>query len=361
MTYEEDIQRLEEELRETKYNKHTQFHIGQLKAKIARLKAESVKKSKGSKGQGYSIKKSGDATVLLVGFPSVGKSTLLNKITNAESKIGEYDFTTLDVIPGVMVYNGAKIQILDIPGIIEGASEGRGKGREILSVMRNADLIIIMADTERTETAKILEGELYNAGFRLNRKPPKVVIHKRLTGGIELNSTIKLTKLNSELVRSVLNEFKITSADVIIRENTDVDGLIDSLMKNRIYVPYVKVLNKIDKITEDETREFQHKGWLAVSAENGLHIELLRKTIWDKLGLMRIYMKRIGREPDMKQPLILKRDVTVKDVANKIHKEAFGRQLEYARIWGKTARFPGQKIGVERVLQDEDIVELHIN
>ena len=358
--HEEDIQRLEEELRNTKYNKHTQFHIGQLKAKIARLKAESAKKSGGSKGQGYSIRKSGDATVLLVGYPSVGKSTLLNKITNAESKVAEYEFTTLDVIPGVMEYNGAKIQILDIPGIIEGASEGKGRGREILSVMRNADLIIIMADTERVESARILEDELYNAGFRLNREAPNVVIHKRMTGGISLSSTVRSRKLNPELVRTVMNEFKMTNADVIIREDINVDQLIDSLMKNRLYVPYIKVLNKIDRISVEEARDFQNNGWMVISAEDGSNIEALRKTIWDKLDLIRIYMKRIGREPDMEKPLIIKSPATVQDIANKIHREAFGHKLEYAKIWGKSAKFPGQKIGVERVLRDEDILEMHM-
>ena len=359
--YEEDIQRLEEELRSTKYNKHTQFHIGQLKAKIARLKMEHIKKSGGKKGAGYSVKKSGDATVLLVGFPSVGKSTLLNKITNADSKVGDYEFTTLDVIPGVMDYNGAKIQILDIPGIIEGASEGKGRGKEIFSVLRSADMIIIMSDADRSETIKILEDELFNAGFRINKNPPNIMIHRKLTGGIDLKSTVKLTKLNLDMVRSILNEFKINSAEVIVREDATVDDLIDSMMKNRIYVPCIKIINKIDKINEKQIRRFRGKGWLTISAENSLYLEGFKKTIWEKLSLMRIYMKRIGKDPDMKEPLIITSPATVQDIANKIHREAFGSKLKYARIWGKTARFPGQKIGNDKILQDEDVVELHID
>ena len=359
--HEEEIQRLEEEIRDTKYNKHTQFHIGQLKAKLARLRMESAKKSTGSRGQGYSIRKGGDATVLLVGFPSVGKSTLLNKITNADSKVGDYEFTTLNVIPGVMEYNGAKIQILDIPGIIEGASGGKGRGKEILSVMRNADLIIIMAEIGKEESARIIEDELYNAGFRLNRKPPNIVIHKKLTGGIDLKSTRKLSKLDLQIVRAVMNEFKISNAEVIIREDAGVDELIDSLMKNRIYVPYIRVLNKVDKLQKGENQSLNRDDWLAISAKDNLRLELLKKMIWDKLNLMRIYMKRIGREPDMEKPLIIRKPASVQDVANKIHKEAFGRKLEYARIWGKSAKFPGQKVGSDKTLQDEDIVELHID
>ena len=117
-TIEEQIKELEEQISKTKYNKATEGHIGKLKAKIARLNEEEEKRraSKGGNTKGFYVKKAGNATVALVGFPSVGKSTLLNQLTGAKSEVGAYHFTTLDVVPGVMVYNHAKIQILDMPG-----------------------------------------------------------------------------------------------------------------------------------------------------------------------------------------------------------------------------------------------------
>ena len=68
--------------------------------------------------------KAGDARVAMIGFPSVGKSTLLGKLTQTASAMGAYEFTTLTCIPGNIEYRDARIQLLDLPGIIEGASGG---------------------------------------------------------------------------------------------------------------------------------------------------------------------------------------------------------------------------------------------
>ena len=147
-TIEEQIKSLEDEISKTKYNKVTQGHIGKLKAKIAALKARKEKaqahaKSSGG-GPGFEVKKSGDASVALVGFPSVGKSSLISQLTEAESDIGEFAFTTLTCIPGLMEHRGAKIQILDLPGLIKGAADGKGRGREILNVIRSTDMVCLL-------------------------------------------------------------------------------------------------------------------------------------------------------------------------------------------------------------------------
>lgn len=98
--------------------------MGLLKAKLAKYRSQLLEPAKKSeKGEGFDVLKSGDARVALIGFPSVGKSTLLSTLTATQSEAASYEFTTLTCIPGVIEYKGANIQLLDLPGIIEGAAQ----------------------------------------------------------------------------------------------------------------------------------------------------------------------------------------------------------------------------------------------
>lgn len=353
---EEEIRKIEEELSTTKYNKATQKHFGVLKAKLARLKESAEKASGGAQGLGYGLKKEGDATVLLVGFPSVGKSTLLNAITNAESKVAAYDFTTLVVVPGMLDYKNTKIQVFDIPGLVEGAHEGRGRGREVMSVARSGDMIILLLDAgkDARKQMDIMEAELYDAGFRLNQRPPDVMIKKKSTGGFDVSSSVRLTHLDKDMVKSMLQEFSIHNADVLIRQDITIDQLVDCIMRNRIYIPCITVVNKIDAAPAPELG----RRCIPISADRGINLDALKEEVWRRLEFKRIYLKRIGREPDMKEPLVMRGDVTAESVAMRIHRE-MARNFRFARIWGPSARFPGQKVGMRQRLQDGDVVELH--
>jgi len=355
MGREEEIAKIEEEMQKMKYNKATQYHFGLLKAKLARLKEESLIKKSTAGGKAFSVRKTGDATALLVGFPSVGKSTLLNKITSAASKVGDYDFTTLDVIPGIMEYNSAKIQILDIPGVVTGASSGRGRGKEILSVIRNADLLIIMID--KPEQLGVIQRELYDAGFRLNEKRPDVVMKKTERGGIKL-SGVRQKHVDEKMIKMVLNERGIHNAEIVVREDLTLDRLIDVTCSNRVYVKAIVIQAKADLLSAEQRKGLQ-KNIIKVSSFTNEGVADLKKAIWENMDLMRIYMKRIGKPPDMEKPLIVRRGSTVYEIAERIHKE-FARNLEYARIWGNSAKFPEQKVGIRHILRDCDVVELHM-
>lgn len=248
------IQEFEKELSNMQYNKRTQHHYGLVRAKIAQLKKkEELRQSKGPKTSGYSVRKSGDATVILVGFPSSGKSSLLNAVTNAESPVGAYEFTTLDVVPGLLEHKDAKIQILDVPGIVMGAAAGRGRGREVLSVLQNADLALILVDTLRPNAYKVILKEIYDSHLRINKKKPDVKISKKSKDGLRIGKTLRLPRLSNDTIKAVCREFRINNAEVLIRSEIGVDDFIDVIEKNKIYIPGLTVLNKIDLV--DDTRD----------------------------------------------------------------------------------------------------------
>ncbi len=157
---------------------------------MASLLDESSTKTKGY-GLSFDVMKSGNARVALVGFPSVGKSTLLSATTATESVQAAYEFTTLTCIPGNLFINGAKIQLLDLPGIIEGAAVGKGRGRQVISTARTADLIMMVLDASKGDTQKrLLTNELETMGIRLNAKRPNITVDVKKTGGIKFTSTV---------------------------------------------------------------------------------------------------------------------------------------------------------------------------
>ena len=361
--YTQRIKEFEEELKKTKYNKKTQHHIGLLKAKIARLKEKGEQKKKGAKkGEGFSVKKSGDATVVLIGFPSVGKSTLLNKLTNAESKVGAYDFTTLTVIPGLLEYEGAKIQVLDLPGVIKGAAEGKGRGREIFSVLRIADLIVIVLEVNHPGHLKVIQKEVYDIGLRLDKTKPDVKIKRTTKGGINLVVGTKLKKMQERTIKAILNEFRITNADVVVRDDISEDELIDVIEDNKVYVPSIVLLNKVDLVKDKKLEQLKKalKPDLCMFAERGVGVEELKKMIFSELNLIRIYCKQPGKKADMKEPVILENGATLKNVCDKLHRD-FSKRFRFARIWGST-KYPGLRIKrLDYKVKDKDVVELHLN
>ncbi len=360
MGIQEKIREIEEEIRKTQYNKATEYHIGLLKAKLAKLRAQMIEGQKrGGGGKGFDVKKGGNARVVMIGYPSTGKSTLLGKVTKAKSKQGAYAFTTLDVVPGLIEYKGAKIQLLDLPGIIRGAAKGFGRGREVLSVARSADLVILFVDVFNPDFDG-LRKELYEVGIRLDKKKPDVVITKRISGGIHIHRTIKTTKLDDKTIINVLGVYGIHNADVIIREDVDVDEFIDVVVGNRVYTKSMKVVNKIDLVNEEYLKELRDKvgKFLGISAESGIGLEEFKEEVYQRLEFIRIYTKSRFEGADFDEPLVLKKGSTIEDVCMAIHRDLV-RNFKYALVTGPSAKFKNQRVGLDHEVADGDVIYIY--
>ena len=361
--YDKRVKELEEEISTTKYNKKTQGHIGLVKAKLAKIKEDYHKKAAGKgKTEGFSVRRTGDATVILVGFPSVGKSTLLNAITNANSPVGAYAFTTLTCIPGLLEYNHARIQVLDVPGIVEGAATGRGRGKEVLACAQSADLVVILLDVFHPKHLEVVKSEIYETGLRTNQKPPQVKISKKARGGIDIGLTVKLTKISEDAIKLILKEFRLENSGIVIREDITDDQLIDVIEGNKKYVPAITVLNKIDMVEPNELERIKEivNPDVCISAEKRAGTEELKGMIFEKLEFIRVFCKEAGKKADMGVPLIMRKGDTLKDVCTKLHKD-FLSKFRFARLWGKSAKFEGMVVRKpEYKLEDNDIVEIHL-
>ncbi len=344
----EQILAIEKEIRETPYHKGTEHHIGKLRARRARLLDKELgletKRAGGGGGGGYAIKKQGDATIVLIGPPSVGKSTLINKLTNAESKVAAYAFTTVSVIPGMLKYQDAYIQILDVPGLLEGASEGKGRGKEVISVARGADLLLIMTDTKRVGLFPKILGELQKAGIRINTTKPNVNIAKTNAGGINIVSNVK-QKLNFKTIEEIARELGIRNADITLKETLDVDDLIDAFSGNRVYVPALFVVNKSD-LSPERKNDF-----IYISAGKGAGLEELKKIFWATLGLLRVYLVGPDEKPNLETPIIAKKGDSLSTVAEKLSTDILETK-SLAKIWGVGAKFPGQEVPLTTFAQE---------
>ena len=153
--------------------------------------------------------------ISIVGLPNAGKSTLIQKLTNSKSKIGDYEFTTTSPNIGVLNNSESLITICDLPGLLEGASDGVGMGRRVLKHLRNTKFIIYLIDPTNEKFSissqiSMLEDELFK--FDENYQSIKKLI--------VINKSDKLTTPNEEYLNiSCLNEHGI---DKLVSKKQDV-------------------------------------------------------------------------------------------------------------------------------------------
>ncbi len=365
-TVADQIKEIEAEILKTQKNKATEFHIGKLKAKIAALRAQVEKQASmgGGGGVSFAVKKSGNATVGLVGLPSVGKSTILNALTGTGSTVAAYEFTTLTVIPGMLKYRSAEIQVLDMPGIIAGAHLNKGRGKEVIAAARNSDMILVTLDCGKAyDHLPIIIRELEQSAIRINRRPKDIAVYYTDRGGIKVHLMKKQTHMTAEQIAEIIDQFKTRNADVVVREDITPDDLVDHLAGNRVYLPAVCIVNKVDLAGEDKYKEvaawLKTQGFVSIpmAAAKGWGVDRAKDFIYDNLHFISVYLKPRGQEADMKEPLIVKQDTDIGMVCEMLHRD-FKRKFRFAHVWGKSAKFPGQTVGLEHRLKDHDILSI---
>jgi len=303
---EEKIEALEAMLAIMPKHKGTDKLHADLRRKIAKISEEAERKHATSRASFY-IRKEGAGQVALVGLPNVGKSQLLAAITEASPEVADYPFTTTKPNIGMMRFENIQIQLVDTPPVT-----GRDSRVWLNNISRNADLIAIIVDLSNQPTEQV----------------EATLLELEDMGIVPATADIQETTIGRRQ-RDML---------IIANKNDLADLSINQSHLNSRYGSRFPVL--------------------AISARESNGLEELRSGLFNALDIMRVHTKSPGAKVDLTDPVILKRGSTLKDAAESVHKD-FRSKLKYALVWG-SGKFDGQRVGQEHVLQDGDIIELHI-
>ena len=365
-TIAEKIRALENMYATVPKHKGTEKLRLQIKRRLAELRKELERQQAQRKGGGYSfsVKKEGAAQIVLAGLPNVGKSSLLRQLTGVDTDVADYPFTTVEPIPGMMTHKDVQIQMVEVPGLVEGAALGKGMGTQLLAVIRNADAIAIVVDLSQDpiRQMEIILKEFERAGIKVNKRRPRVEIKRTPAGGIVINGQENIKGDISEVMR-MLREERIHSAEITVKEPVTLEEFSDALDDSLVWRRAIIIANKGDAPGSKENYEKLVQVYgdrfkiVPVSAKRGINIDAVKDAIYELADIIRVFTKSPGEEPAY-PPIALKKGATVLDVAKRIHKD-FAKNFKYARVWGKSVKFPGQRVGADHVLEDGDIVEIH--
>lgn len=304
VSVEEKIAALEEMLAVIPKHKGTEKMQAELKKRLSKFRQEGMKKAKTSRVDPFNIERQGAGQVVLFGFPNSGKSSFLAAMTRARPKVADYPFTTTMPLAGMMPFEDIFIQVVDTPPVTEEIIPAGLPG-----TLRNADILLVLVDAASDDCLEQLE-------FCLNYLKEKKIVREDISPGVRGVSPDNVMVLASK-------------AD--LPESSDNMQIIEELGPGAIELH-------------------------PVSNKTGQGLESLREKLFQALGVIRVYTKIPGKEPDLKTPFILKRGSTVLDLAETIHRD-LPRLMKNARVWG-SARYDGQSVMRDYIISDRDIVEI---
>lgn len=305
----ERIEALEEMLAIIPKHKGTDKLRADFRRRLSKLKSQQqAKKATSRRDVGYRIDREGAGQIALTGPPNVGKSALVAALTNAAPEVADFPHTTRIPTPGMMPFENIQIQLIDTPPMTREYMEPW-----LPDIIRRADMVLLVVDVT-TDPVQHLEETL------------ALLEEKRI-------APLRLAHL--------------------------YEGKQGWTLR-----PMLVVANKNDNASAEENfqifKALLEDDWpvVAVSAANGRNLDVLKRTLFERLEIIRVYTKARGKAPEHNAPFVLKKGATVEDLAGKIHKE-FVEKLKFAKVWGNGV-YDGQMIQRDHVLQDGDVVELHV-
>lgn len=367
----ERLQRMEEFLSLVPKHKGTLKLRGQVKKQMAVMRREIEEKKKkkaGRSGPKLFIQKEGAGQLALIGLTGVGRSSLLAALTNAKVEVSPNPYTTRAPVPGILAFEDLQFQIIEAPALIEGSAEGKAWGLQTLAIARNADGLILMVDLshDSVEQLSIILNELEKARILTSRPRGRVEVQRKYMGaGLRIISMGTLVDFNIKDVEELLRTYRISDAVVKITGEVVLDDVQDAIFETTIYKPAIVVANKVELSgSQSALRKLKtfvgHKLPIkAISCERRLGLEDLGATLFETLGIIRVYTKEPSQKEYSRKPFILKKGAIIYDLAKDIHSD-FKERFGFAKVWSKRLVFSPQKVGASFALADRDVVEIHL-
>ena len=350
-------------------HKGTSNLLANVRRRIAILERELERQRSRKRGGygGFSVPKEGAGQIIILGPTNAGRSSLLTSLTSAKAQVSPVYFTTKKPIVGMMPYQDIQFQLVEAPALVKGASEGKMNGPQILGLARNADGLILMVDlsTDPVGDFVMLRSELENAGIMIEKPEGEVEVIRRISGaGLQVVGTGSFVDCTLEDVRRLLSSYRINSALIRIRGKVTLETLEESLFSSLVYKPTILVANKMDAEGAGENlarlKEFMTNlkiPLIPVSCRNGEGLTRIGDYIFRMLRIIRVYPKEPGEKKPSHRPLVINEGATVIEAARKLHSKLY-KEFRHARIWGPSAKYPGQRVGASHVLKDGDVIEI---
>lgn len=368
-TAKEKIPALQEFLSAIPKHKGNERLRAQIKRKIALLKTETQTKHRPSSGRvsERTVEKAGAAQIAVLGLTKAGRSSLLTAVTAARPVVASYPYATKESIPGMLQFEDIQFQLVELPALVPGA-EGRFLFQEgSADLVRTCDGLILMVDlsADPAEQLEVILAELARSQVSTQKSEPNVSVQRTRSSGIQLFTAGRLVGCTREEVSSLLKTYAIPNAIVRTTGDVTLDNIEDVILEtNLIYKPTIVMANKADlaDASRHSRRLVDHVGSkmqvLVVSCHTGLGLSELGKRLFEALDLVRVYTKEPNASRPSPEPFIIKRGTTVGELSRQIHSVLF-RQFKYARVWGKSVSYDGERVGIGHILSDGDVVQIH--
>lgn len=371
---QERIQLLEEYISLVPKHKGVEKHLKQCKVTLSKLKTELAQEKMARKGTGekWMVPKEGDAQICFVGFPNAGKTSLVNFLVGKDAlEVADYPFTTTRPQVGTIQPGGAQVQLVDLPALMEGSHEGNANGPKIFAQIRTADLVVLVLDLSEDPITQlnVLLAEFRESRIKLNEFGSNIHFEKTGKGGIVVvnpeyfpegrdSLMILLQSLKVANCRLVLNG-SVTEEEIIEHIRVRTQTLHATIVATKGDAPASKKnYLQLQKYLQEHYADKFSLTPVSVMFKGGKvnNPEKLAEDLFLSIGLVRVYTRNDYGEVAPK-PVVLEQGGTVEDVAETLGKP-FIKHFRFAKVWGKSIKFDGQRAGLDHELADGDQIQI---